>query len=437
MTKVVEVLDAIMSSGKSTAIFNWIDSNPNDKYIYVSPNLTEVGCNGRIHQAVNKVEFYSPSIDDSASKLEHLNKLLRDGKSIACTHNLYLSMNAESMDLIEKHGYIVILDEEINVMESYNKYSFKDIVWLLKEGYIKQNEHDGSIDWVKEDDLLNDREHSYFFCKNLCDKKSLYLTRFNPESTTAKHVMMVTQIPIRLLECAKRCIAITYMFKGSVLDSFLKLKGFQTKEFTEVTVVDRKPSYFKQFVTLVPPDSKTKKLAMTGNWWENKALKQDVVDIQNYILRNARKYAESPDKVLWTSPKNRAKGVAENSKKVLLNPVGFVFDKQNVVDEDGKTYTEKKPCWLSAKTRATNDYQDKTVMIQCYNRYPMHDVASYLQDYGQPVDPDVFCLSEVVQWFFRGSIRSEQQMVWCCANKRVYDLLVIWFNDGVIGKVVE
>ena len=179
MTKTVEVLDAIMSSGKSTAIFRWIDENPNEKYIYVSPNLSEVDTNGRIHNSVSKVEFHSPSIDDSASKLEHLNELLYQGKSIACTHNLYLSMNNYSMSLIEKHGYVVVLDEEINVMESYKQYSFKDIVWLLKEGYIKQNENDGSVDWLKEDDLLNDRDHSYFFCKNLCDKKSLYLTRFD------------------------------------------------------------------------------------------------------------------------------------------------------------------------------------------------------------------------------------------------------------------
>ena len=434
MTKTVEVLDAIMSSGKSTAIFKWIDENPNEKYIYVSPNLSEVDTNGRIHNSVSKVEFHSPSIDDSASKLEHLNELLYQGKSIACTHNLYLSMNNYSMSLIEKHGYIVVLDEEINVMESYKQYSFKDIVWLLKEGYIKQNENDGSVDWLKEDDLLNDRDHSYFFCKNLCDKKSLYLTRFDSESKNAKQVMMVTQIPIKLLECAKRCIAVTYMFDGSVLDSFLKLKGFKTKKFTEVIVDNKKPSYFKQFVTLVPPDSKTRKLPMTGSWWDSKASKQDIADIQNYILRNARKYGATPEKVLWTCPKGRAKGQVKEGKKVLVNPVGFVFNKETFEDEDGNTIVIKHPCWLSAKTRATNDYKDRTVMIQCYNRYPLHDVASYLQDYGQPVDPDVFCVSEVVQWFFRGSVRSEIPMVWCCANKRVYDLLMRWFNNEDVKK---
>ena len=173
---------------------------------------------------------------------------------------------------------------------------------------------------------------------------------------------------------------------------------------------------------------------MTGSWWGSKASKQDVADIQNYILRNARKYGVTPDKVLWTCHKGRAKGQVKEGKKVLVNPVGFVFNKETFEDEDGGVIVTKYPCWLSAKTRATNDYKDRTVMIQCYNRYPLHDVASYLQDYGQPVDPDVFCVSEVVQWFFRGSVRSEIHMVWCCANKRVYDLLVRWFNDEDVKK---
>lgn len=36
MTNKVEILDAIMSSGKTTAILNWFDNNLNQRYIYVT-----------------------------------------------------------------------------------------------------------------------------------------------------------------------------------------------------------------------------------------------------------------------------------------------------------------------------------------------------------------------------------------------------------------
>ena len=38
----VEVLDAIMGSGKTLGIINWMLDNPNNRYLYVSPMLSEV-----------------------------------------------------------------------------------------------------------------------------------------------------------------------------------------------------------------------------------------------------------------------------------------------------------------------------------------------------------------------------------------------------------
>ena len=42
MSKKIEVLDALMGTGKTTAIINWMVANPHNKYLYVSPMLAEV-----------------------------------------------------------------------------------------------------------------------------------------------------------------------------------------------------------------------------------------------------------------------------------------------------------------------------------------------------------------------------------------------------------
>ena len=431
MAKVVEILDSIMSSGKTTAIIDWMDKNPQEKYIYVSPNLSEVV--DRIPNS-SKLDFISPSVDEfNSTKLEHLNSLLLEGKHICCTHKLYLSMNNFSMDLIASRGYTVILDEEIDVMQSYKGYSFKDVQWLMKEGYIKQNESDGSVDWIKDDELLNSSDHRYFYCKNLCDKKALYLTRFDINSVKAKSVMMVTQIPVRLLECAKRVIVLSYLFKGSILDCFLKLKGFEIKDFTDVTVEYKRPSYFKDLITVVPPED-LKNFNLTSYWWEHKSTEKDGISkVQNYILRNARKYSNGDNRlVCWTIPKDRAKGVSTASKTTkLVNPVGYVFSKEKVEDENNedKTKTVKTPCWLAQNTRATNNFAHKTVMIHCYNRYPLQDIASYLEDYNCKLDDDVFALSELLQWAYRGCVRKNQKMTLCIGSKRMYELFQNWINE--------
>ena len=430
MAKVVEILDSIMSSGKTTAIIDWMDKNPQEKYIYVSPNLSEVV--DRIPNS-SKLDFISPSVDEfNSTKLEHLNSLLLEGKHICCTHKLYLSMNNFSMDLIASRGYTVILDEEIDVMQSYKGYSFKDVQWLMKEGYIKQNESDGSVDWIKDDELLNSSDHRYFYCKNLCDKKALYLTRFDINSVKAKSVMMVTQIPVRLLECAKRVIVLSYLFKGSILDCFLKLKGFEIKDFTDVTVEYKRPSYFKDLITVVPPED-LKNFNLTSYWWEHKSTEKDGISkVQNYILRNARKYSNGDNRlVCWTIPKDRAKGVSTASKTTkLVNPVGYVFSKEKICDENGENAkTVKTPCWLAQNTRATNNFAHKTVMIHCYNRYPLQDIASYLEDYNCKLDDDVFALSELLQWAYRGCVRKNQKMTLCIGSKRMYELFQNWINE--------
>lgn len=421
MTKVVEVLDAIMGSGKSTEIFKWIDRNTDMSFIYVSPNLTEVDVDGRIHEEVNNVRFYSPNNEDADTKAESMNNLLKDGKSIACTHKLYLSMDNYSMDLVAKGNYCVIFDEEINVMSEFTGYSFEDILWLMQEGYITRNEENGSVEWIKEDDLLDSNKHCYSYFKNLCDKGSLYITRFDKDSDSAKKVMMISQVPVRLLECASRVIAITYMFKGSVLDSFLKLKSFDSVPFKEVQIKPISPSYYKSLITLVPPDKHTKNMSLSSSWWFNKATGEDILAVKNYVLRNARKYAGTPDKLLFTLPKDRVKDLNKHKATKTVNPIGFVYHK----NKDG----EKVHNWLAAQTRATNVYGKKTTMIHCYNRYPIHTVTCYLQDYKQPLNKDVFALSELLQWAFRGCVRNNQPMVLCCASQRMYNLADKWLND--------
>ena len=88
MSKIVEVLDGLMGSGKTTKILEWIDNNPNEKFLFVSPLLSEVEEGGRVTSSVNSVTFECPSVSEHETKSDHLLKLLENGVNIACTHSL-------------------------------------------------------------------------------------------------------------------------------------------------------------------------------------------------------------------------------------------------------------------------------------------------------------------------------------------------------------
>ena len=130
MAKVVEVLDKLMGSGKTNAIIDWMEQNPTESYIYVSPLLSEVEEGGRLCRSLTKLSFEYPQ-DDLQTKGEDMLQMLRVGSNIACTHSLYLSLTEEHLKEIEYHNYTVVIDEEVNLINSVTGYTRGDYHWLF------------------------------------------------------------------------------------------------------------------------------------------------------------------------------------------------------------------------------------------------------------------------------------------------------------------
>lgn len=426
---VVEVVDSIMGSSKTTECFNWINKNPNDKYIYVSPMLSEVDNGGRIHKSVLGVEFISPSLEDDnktyKTKTEHLTYLLEHGFNISCTHKLYLNMDESHFKLLEKHGYTVILDEEVEVIRTYGSYSKSDIDYLIEKQEITVSDVDGAITWIGNSLSVDDYDHKYHKLKLLCEKHSVYLNR----GTSAKKNVLISHIPLKLLQCAKRVIVITYMFYGSVLECFLRLKGIKTKPCIDITPkTNLKPSDFSDLITLVSPTKKTVDLKMSKIWWDSLTDKDKplVNSIGNLIMNTAKQHGIRSKDVMWTCPKDNAYGVSENAKAMKMNPKGYVKYDDN---------SETKYCWLSVHTRATNDYSHKKMVAHCYNRYPLQPIKVYLQSCGVPIDEERYAVSSLLQFVWRSRIRKGEPIVLLIPNYRMCDLFCTWLNDEFEGEI--
>jgi len=405
---VVKLVDYRMGSYKSTRILEWMDKHPNKRYMYVSPLLTEVDVGGRVHQNLKNITLEVPTNDD-CNKSESLLNMLRNGDSIACTHSLYLSMTDAHFHEIAIRDYTLVLDEEVNVIDGFDKYSDNDLKWLLEKGDISISKDDGMVEWVGNRENIVENHKYYEFLK-YCDSKSLY-------STKRSETMMVTQLPIKLFEVAKEVIILTYMFDGNVLDCFLKLKGFKIEKFTEIDCCVTDKQKIRDLITLIPPTTKLKDYSMSSTWWSEANAKQ-INDVANFIRTNALNYGLKNDDVCWTAPKSRSVKQS-GQKKNLLKPRGFIQD------SDGN------PCYLAANVRATNKLAHKKGMFHCYNRRPLVSVSSYLEDYNCKVDLQVFATSEMVQWLWRGCIRNDEPMIVGIANKRMYNYFVEWLESDL------
>lgn len=406
----VYIVDSIMGSNKTNRIIEWMDNNPENNYIYVSPLLSEVESGSRLHNNLNNIVLEIPN-NDFGSKSDSLFKMLVAGDSIACTHSLYLAMKEKHFNEIARKGYIVIIDEEVDVIGGFDRYSKSDMKWLVSKNEIHISDDDGMVSWIGDRKELTEN-HKYLDFLQYCDSKSLYCTK-------RSDTMAVTQLPIKLFECAKQVIILTYMFEGNILDCFLKLKGFDVQKFEGIKTDAINKSSLRDLITVIPPSDKTVDYSLSATWY-SEANGTQLNDISTYIRSVARTGGFTNKEILWTVPKERAVRGKVKSKK-LVRPIGYSEYK----DDDGV----KKTCWLAAQTRATNDYSDKKLMVHCYNRRPLVPVSSYLQDYGHPVDLQVFATSELLQWAWRGCIRKGEPMTLAIGSKRMHNFFMQWLND--------
>lgn len=411
MTKKIEIVDSIMGSHKSTEIIKWMSQRPQNRYIYVSPLLSEVDEGGRLHQEVCNISFHSPSGEDS-TKGVHLLELLKGGANVSCTHNLYKLMTEDHFEAIKQHDYTLIIDEEVGLIESFNEYTTADLKWLLAEGHIYISENDGQVMWCNERVETSDVGHRYYRLRQMCKSGCLYTTK-------RSDTMLNVQLPTSLVDSSIRTIILTYMFKGTILESFLKLKGFEVVEFSgivdgEIQLSKVDGNMIRELLVITPPPKKFDLRGKLTYTWYMKPQKGDLNKVKNAIVRTAANWDIESDQLIYTFPKSRSSvGIGKNEK---IKPIGYTKRK------DGSH------CWLAATTRATNNYRHITHMIHAYNRHPNVAVASYLQDYGHPVDADVFALSEMIQWLWRGCIRDGKKMTVCIFSNRMERLLREWLD---------
>lgn len=408
----IELLDSIMGSGKTQGVIQWMLNNPQNKYLYVSPMLTEV--EERIPTACQALEFTYPCTEEYKTKGQHLLKLLEEGCNVSFTHSLFTDLTKQHLSLIRKHEYVLIVDEEVAFIEPYKgNYSRDDIVSLEKAGHIRVEEDNlGRVVWQWYDDNeMNDTAYSKL--KRMSDLGMLYCAKRDRK-------IMVVHLPIELVQSSRRVILLTYLFKGSVMESFMDLKGIKIVPFKEVVPPKTTKDVLtkaKSLITFI--DTTTTKavsnLSMSSTWYSKNATTADLERVSNAIFSVYRKFGDK-ESFIFTAPKSLADYQYVKDEKLKRN----IIHKKMPKDVD----------WIYCGTKATNMWSHKTVAVHAYNRYVNTAIKAYLQDYGTPPDDDMFALSEMVQWIFRTCIRNDEPLQLCILNSRMKGLLCNWLSGN-------
>ena len=419
MTTQIEVLDALMGSGKTHAIITYMSQHQDKPWLYVSPMLEEVDNRVPNRAAELGFELYVPTEDKINTKSDNCLKALRKGLNICCTHNLMYKFTKDHLHEIKTKGYHVVSDEELNLINGYN-IKQDDVDFMLSNNIIKISEDTGAVSFLDEDMSLN---ACYGDVKAKCDLGMLYASK-------RSNKFMVTQLSPRIIDCAERFILLTYNYRDSLMQTFLTMHNYEYKNFDEVQLfksnAEIKKDLLERIEFIETPSIRKiqEKYSLSKSWWVN-AKKEEREEISKCILSIVRSKKLDRKDFFYTAPKD----YVSKDKGFDIARIG----KEAVTDKNGEV-SEITRTFIPCNARSTDMYRNKEYAIQCYNLFPNQAVKAFIQGHNLPVNDDVFALNMMLQWLFRGCIRKkgDEKLKVAILSRRMSVLFKKWLMENQV-----
>ena len=402
----VRVCDCIMGSGKSSAAITYLNEHPGDKFIYITPYLEEAE---RIKDGCPDMHFVEPSkniAEYGFKKSTHTAALIKEGRNISTTHQAFKGYTPEVLADIREQGYTLIIDENVDVLETFNFHP-ADLKLAVDAGYIA--EHNGVYSIAKEG----------YNGKALSDMFRLLQSRELIRVDSKKDTAFYWALPPDLITSFKDVFILTYLFEGQSLYYFLKIYGIPYERIGIERTADGGykfggfPGYVPEYVGKlgekfhIITNEKLNAIgddyhALSMSWFKRGGddidqLKKNVGNCYNNIWRDV-----PANRRLWGS----YKGACGQVK--------------------GKGYTK---AFVTFNAKATNKYRKRDCLVYLANIFMNVEERKFYELHGIVINEDMFALSIMVQWIWRSAIRDGGDITLYIPSRRMRTLLVNWIEE--------
>ena len=421
-------------------MYRTIRENPDKSYMFVTPYLAT------IQDAIDAgLDIRQPEYKGS-TKADSLKYLLSHGYNIGCTHSLFLDADDELLDIIQNGDYTLFIDEALDVIKPVNdliddpghRVKKGTAKFLVQQGIIKVDPQ-GRVIWCGEH-VGDDYEYAYLepLAKSgnvLCIDNQLFLWMFPP----------------KIFHVFRNVIILSYLFRGSVFDAYLKIHdlnyemggvagnyddGFTFCDYADDQGARRELAKLIDIYWGKANLIGEKRYDLSKSWYDA-ATDADMKIVRtsfNTFLKNAT--GKMPNATtMWTCFK-------EQKESLQIRGAGYVRKLTPEETEAMKADPECKNkelnrlrCFTSCNVRATNDYDDRQILAFLVNRFYQPQIKKWLASvYGIKLSEDCFALSELVQWVWRSRIRrsslpdQERKIFVFIPSKRMRNLFQAWLS---------
>lgn len=428
-----------MGSGKTEALFEQIKADKQSNYIYVTPYIEE------INRAIASTHrrFIQP-LNYGQGKLNDLHRLLSSGCDIATTHALLLRVTQETMQLIHEGGYILVLDETLDIFREYNE--------VVKEldGKVVNKE---TVQWLKQEDVIR-IDSSY---------KATWNSSVVPEFGFSEIVRMANEgclrcvddvlfweFPADIFSAFNKVYILTYQFQGTQFDSYMQMHGLDYSLVSahinnlgkyELCQYDNCIDIRKQKIDEINIyEGPLNDIGLKNNAFSVNQLKEmsskEVQKIKN-AMRSYKYMVKAPaESIMWTS------SMSGDFYKKLEQTKGFKYIRRLSGSEMSLSEQElrKLKCFVSCNARATNSFSKTEIsrdggklvcserynLLYLLNRFLPPEIKKYFSAQGYSLDEDVFATNELIQWIWRSRIRNDKPINLYIPSSRMRELLYRW-----------
>lgn len=404
-----------MGSGKSTWAINYINANPEKKFLCIVPLLEEC----ERYKNNTNIDIIDP--ETWGSKWKHFRWLVENEKNIVTTHALIQKMDLDMLELLKSKEYTLMIDECLDVLSPY-KISKDDVKIIFNEHLVSLDE-DGFLVWNED---KKPYKGVYGDIKRLCSFKSLM--GFKKDNSDELARILMWNFPVDFFKCFEESYIFTYLWDGSIQKSYFDIHGIKYKKFMlnkgnliehnidleyqkRRNVVGLIDIYEGKFNNIGAKIGKSNPLSKS--WYVDKKKKN--VSIFEQLKSNTENYFRTVTK---TKSEDNMYTVFNRFQKYVK---GKGFSKDNPKHEN----TNFVPC----NARGTNKYKQKKALAYLINFFITPDIKQFIQHYDFDFDEDLYALSALLQWMWRSQIRDGKPIQIYIPSERMRNLLKNWIGE--------
>ena len=394
----IKIVDSIMGSGKTQWAISHMNSNVDQRFIYITPYNDEI--KDRIIPECPKLHF---KFAKEGRKLNDFKRQLEQGKNIVATHQCFKLCDDEIISLLESQKYTLIMDEVAEVITDI-KVNKCDIELIVNNYATIEN---NKLIWY-------DMEYSGRF-------SDIMIQALNDNVYVCGDSLFIWTFPCNIFSLFKEVYVMTYLFPAQI-----------QKYYFDIHIIAYE--YFKvlgnqmEGYSLAEHDGVItgKHLKPLINIYEGKL--NDIGDGEYNLSKSW--YERRGNKPKIAVLKNNVRNYFKDTNNVTSNEIIWTTFNDYIDNIKGNGYSKG---YIACNSRATNKYKDRTYIAYTVNRYYQTTLKNnyFKSQHDISINEDAWALSELLQLLWRSAIRESNEINLYIPSKRMRTLLKQWLNDEI------